>query len=242
MVMTRGTADDDRIDRLRRLLNTHDLKAGTDALASPRMAAVWLADHGFAHPRLGSADVDRLVAFRDALRDLIAWRCAEAAEAQVTPRHEASPFELADPVRRNLAELRSQAGMTQKALTDVWAWSGPELHLEGPGQWRLTGGRPGVASYLAAALADVVGAMSDGSWIRLKVCAAPGCQAAFIDRSRGARRSWCSMSVCGNRAKQMRFRERHSAPVGPLAAPPPPGMAGTAGPGSAVSPRRAGRG
>jgi predicted RNA-binding Zn ribbon-like protein len=30
----------------------------------------------------------------------------------------------------------------------------------------------------------------------------------FIDRTRGAARRWCSMAVCGNRAKQAAYRKR----------------------------------
>jgi predicted RNA-binding Zn ribbon-like protein len=33
-------------------------------------------------------------------------------------------------------------------------------------------------------------------------CEGPGCKLLFLDRSRGQARRWCSMAVCGNRAKQ----------------------------------------
>jgi predicted RNA-binding Zn ribbon-like protein len=51
-------------------------------------------------------------------------------------------------------------------------------------------------------------AMADGSWYRLKSCRKDSCRWAFYDRSRNRSRSWCSMSVCGNRMKATRFRER----------------------------------
>lgn len=43
---------------------------------------------------------------------------------------------------------------------------------------------------------------------RLRICANDGCRWRFIDRSRAARRRWCDMTVCGNRAKVARHRAR----------------------------------
>jgi predicted RNA-binding Zn ribbon-like protein len=46
---------------------------------------------------------------------------------------------------------------------------------------------------------------------RLGVCAHPECRWVFSDASRGARRKWCDMATCGNRAKVARHRERKRA-------------------------------
>lgn len=46
---------------------------------------------------------------------------------------------------------------------------------------------------------------------RLKVCIGDGCGWMFIDESRGARRQWCSMESCGNRAKARRHYARRKA-------------------------------
>jgi predicted RNA-binding Zn ribbon-like protein len=37
---------------------------------------------------------------------------------------------------------------------------------------------------------------------RVRRCEGVGCDLLFLDRTRGRARRWCSMSVCGNRAKQ----------------------------------------
>jgi predicted RNA-binding Zn ribbon-like protein len=42
----------------------------------------------------------------------------------------------------------------------------------------------------------------------VKACEGHRCSLMFIDRTRGRARRWCSMSVCGNRAKQAAHRER----------------------------------
>jgi predicted RNA-binding Zn ribbon-like protein len=51
-------------------------------------------------------------------------------------------------------------------------------------------------------------AMRDGSWKRLKRCPGMGCPFTFYDSSRNRTATWCSMSVCGNRAKVRSYQER----------------------------------
>jgi len=43
---------------------------------------------------------------------------------------------------------------------------------------------------------------------RVKSCEKPPCTLFFLDRTRGQARRWCSMTVCGNRAKQALHRAR----------------------------------
>ena len=43
---------------------------------------------------------------------------------------------------------------------------------------------------------------------RIRRCAGHGCVLHFYDASRGGRRQWCSMAVCGNRAKARRHYAR----------------------------------
>jgi predicted RNA-binding Zn ribbon-like protein len=40
----------------------------------------------------------------------------------------------------------------------------------------------------------------------LRACTADSCRMVYLDRSRGRRRRWCSMSRCGNAAKVARHR------------------------------------
>jgi predicted RNA-binding Zn ribbon-like protein len=51
-------------------------------------------------------------------------------------------------------------------------------------------------------------AQLDGSWMRLKACPGEDCGWAFYDHSRNQAGSWCSMSVCGSRAKARDYRRR----------------------------------
>ncbi|MEV6398747.1 CGNR zinc finger domain-containing protein [Streptomyces sp. NPDC051907] len=66
-----------------------------------------------------------------------------------------------------------------------------------------------LASRVAAALAA---AAADGTWSRLKACEAEDCHWAYYDRSPAGRSRWCSMAVCGARAKMRTYRARRSAP------------------------------
>ncbi|MFI2642982.1 CGNR zinc finger domain-containing protein [Streptomyces sp. NPDC018610] len=60
-------------------------------------------------------------------------------------------------------------------------------------------------SRVAAAVAEGLVA---GTWARLKACEAADCHWAYYDRSPAGRRRWCSMRVCGARAKMRRYRAR----------------------------------
>jgi predicted RNA-binding Zn ribbon-like protein len=42
----------------------------------------------------------------------------------------------------------------------------------------------------------------------IRACEGHSCTLMFVDRTKSHRRRWCSMAVCGNRAKQAALRER----------------------------------
>jgi len=59
---------------------------------------------------------------------------------------------------------------------------------------------------IARAMADLV-CQEDFSHVR--ACEGPACTLLFVDKTNGnKRRRWCSMAVCGNRAKVQAHRER----------------------------------
>jgi predicted RNA-binding Zn ribbon-like protein len=58
---------------------------------------------------------------------------------------------------------------------------------------------------IASAMADLV---CSEDFSHVKACEGSPCTLLFIDRTRGHARRWCSMSICGNRAKQAAHRER----------------------------------
>jgi predicted RNA-binding Zn ribbon-like protein len=61
---------------------------------------------------------------------------------------------------------------------------------------------------IGEALARVV---VEEDFTHVKACEGPACTLMFADHTRGHARRWCSMSVCGNRAKVAAHRSRKKA-------------------------------
>jgi predicted RNA-binding Zn ribbon-like protein len=58
---------------------------------------------------------------------------------------------------------------------------------------------------IAEALANLV---CDEDFTHVKACEGPRCTLMFADHTRGHARRWCSMAICGNRAKVAAHRKR----------------------------------
>ncbi|HWT71282.1 MAG TPA: ABATE domain-containing protein [Oxalicibacterium sp.] len=61
---------------------------------------------------------------------------------------------------------------------------------------------------IAQAMADLV-CKEDFTYV--KACEGPACTLMFVDKTKGHARRWCSMAICGNRAKQAAHRSRGKA-------------------------------
>jgi predicted RNA-binding Zn ribbon-like protein len=106
---------------------------------------------------------------------------------------------LARGERRALARLNDAA---RGAVTGV-AFTGTGPRFVVPAGAGLDGA-------FGRLLAIVASAMSDGSWTRMKICPGADCGWAFYDHSRNQTGRWCSMSVCGGRAKARAHYRRRS--------------------------------
>ena len=67
---------------------------------------------------------------------------------------------------------------------------------------------PGTQAALTELLLIAAEAQTLRTWSRLKVCSADDCQWAFYDRSPTRNGCWCSMQICGSRAKSRAYRQR----------------------------------
>jgi predicted RNA-binding Zn ribbon-like protein len=76
------------------------------------------------------------------------------------------------------------------------------------GSAELVPAKDGVSGALALIVAHVYAAMEKGSWHRLKACQNRGCHWAFYDHSKNQSGRWCTMRICGNRAKARAYVER----------------------------------
>jgi predicted RNA-binding Zn ribbon-like protein len=163
-------------------VNSVDLEERRDELADGRGLVRWVAAHGLSGERFRASDADAAEAraLREALRELM------RANNDVA-------------VDRASAVGRLDAAGRRAKLTARFD----------SGSIRLVPGERGVRGALGVVLGAAGEAMADGSWQRAKACRSDTCCWAFVDRSRNRSRQWCSMSVCGNRAKARTFRERH---------------------------------
>jgi predicted RNA-binding Zn ribbon-like protein len=80
-------------------------------------------------------------------------------------------------------------------------------------RWKLAFiAREGGLDWLLAAVArSAAEILVEGSKVRIRVCANPGCGLFFCDTSRTHRRRWCSMAICGNRNKVASFAKRRAS-------------------------------
>ncbi|MFD3685756.1 CGNR zinc finger domain-containing protein [Nocardiopsis sp. NPDC058631] len=91
-------------------------------------------------------------------------------------------------------------------VNDTAAGPLPAVEL-GDAGLRISGDLRAVLSHLARSGITV---LADPR-ARLKECGRSGCTRIYLDRSRGARRTWCGMDECGNRVKAAAYRARRRA-------------------------------
>lgn len=171
------------LERVRAFLNTADFEQQSDELGGPPALAQWLTAQGLASPtvRVTQADLERAVSMREALRAaLLAHNGVETA-----PKSDGT---LDQAARRAKLRLRFESG----------------------GSARLEPEATGVDGALGRLLVIVYAAINDGSWERLKACRLDTCHWAFYDHTKNHSGAWCTMEVCGNRAKARTYRERQA--------------------------------
>ena len=172
------------LEAIRSFVNTLDVEAGEDALATPDALVEWLAREGLVEPdtRATRAEVARALALREAFREVLLGHHGG---------YEPDPAAL-------------------ETLEDAARRARLELRFTPDGTARPEPARGGVDGALGRLLAIVAQAQGDGTWQRLKSCPADDCRWAFYDRSRNRSAVWCNMAICGNRAKVRSYRERQT--------------------------------
>ena len=168
---------------------------GADLFATPATLAAWLAARGLvpAGTVLRQRDRQRAITVREGLRGLAAanndaWALVAADELVLAG--EAQPT-------TSLADLNAAA-----------AGAGVEVQFGADGP-RFAPTGAGLDRALGVLLATSATAMLQGTWWRLKACPGHECGWAFYDHSRNQTSRWCSMSVCGGRAKaKAHYRRR----------------------------------
>ena len=105
--------------------------------------------------------------------------------------HELEPLNrlLQHDERFSQIVLRPDTGSASLALEEMRPWRSPESLL----------------LPIGLALASLV---VTEDFANVKACEGPACTLLFADHTRGRARRWCSMAICGNRAKQAAHRQR----------------------------------
>jgi len=164
-------------------VNTVDFEEDREELDSAAALRRWLAAHGLVSEGASAvgADLRAALTLREAIRDLA--------------------------LANNGVDV--DAGEAAHALE--WAARRARLVVRfgEDGSVRFEAGAAGIAGALGKLAAAVATAMAEGSWSRFKACRSDTCRWAFVDESRNASRTWCSMQTCGNREKARHFRSRH---------------------------------
>jgi predicted RNA-binding Zn ribbon-like protein len=165
-------------------VNTRNYFHGGDLLGDAEEATARLTELGLLEEgeRVGEAERQRLVAFREALRDLLlAHNGVSGADAGA------------------LDDLVASAALRVRFRPDGRLELGP-------------GAGVGLADrVLSRLLAVMVRVEAEGAWGRLKVCRNEDCKWAFYDASKNRSGSWCNMQVCGVRHKMRAYRARKTA-------------------------------
>jgi predicted RNA-binding Zn ribbon-like protein len=162
-------------------VNTLDIESGSDEIDSPVALGRWIERRLGTHVRSVDEDAWRTVVdTRESMR-------------QVLASHSGAPLSKAALAQLNRAGKRAEI----------------RAHWDDVGSTSFEPHDAGAYGALGRIFAAVVAAQVDETWDRLKVCPAEDCRWAFYDHSKNRSGRWCTMRVCGNRAKTRTFRERH---------------------------------
>ena len=164
------------------LVNTLNAETGRDLLGTAPEAARWLTAAGLLPAGSVVTGVQRaaLAELREATRQVLSGHIERQEDPEAASR---LTMALA-PSRLTLAV--NPAGGVRLVSADHDPFS------------RVIGA-------VAAAIAE---AATTGTWARLKCCPGRRCGWAFYDRSASSRSRWCSMQICGARAKMRAYRDR----------------------------------
>ena len=172
------------VDLVVEFVNTRNLEDDTDLIGEPEPLERWIDKH-FEGSGVGTVDPEsqrRLLALRESLRALLRTNNGgEAGDDELRALGEAA----------ERSRFRTTFDDEEGRLGIDPAGAGPE-------------------AFEARLLLALERIQSLGVWPRLKACPTDDCQWAFYDSSRNHSRTWCSMEVCGNRAKTRAYRARLS--------------------------------
>ncbi|MEV4878679.1 CGNR zinc finger domain-containing protein [Streptomyces cyaneofuscatus] len=165
--------------------NTVDVETGTDEIETASTFDSWLRERGLLRgPRIDAADHALGLRLRAGIR--------EALGAHVGDEPDTAVQQAASEALRELPVVVTADGHAPGTLVPA-----PQLSAS----------RKALAA-LAVAWSELT---VTGDAVRLKRCSEHACAWVFWDTSKNRSGRWCSMRVCGNRAKARRYAARQAA-------------------------------
>jgi predicted RNA-binding Zn ribbon-like protein len=164
------------------LVNTLNAETGRDLLGTAPEAARWLTAAGLLPAGSVVTGVQRaaLAELREATRQVLSGHIERREDPEAASR-----------------------------LTMALAPSRLTLAVDPAGGVRLVSAdHDPFSRVIGAVAAAIAAAATTGTWARLKCCPGRRCGWAFYDRSASSRSRWCSMQICGARAKMRAYRDR----------------------------------
>ena len=145
--------------------------------------AGWLLDHAGRRPESAGAALEQAIALRETL-----YRIFAALAAGQEPQ----AADLA-ALNRALHHALSHLQVLSSPYGFAWGWTVSADDLERM-VWPI-----------ARSAADL---LTSAERSQVRRCARPGCDWLFVDSSKNHSRRWCSMTMCGSRAKMQRYYRR----------------------------------
>ncbi|MBO8189382.1 CGNR zinc finger domain-containing protein [Streptomyces spirodelae] len=183
------------------LANTLDIETGADELAGPEGLARFVSTHGLTRFGLGKPDLEGLRELREALRAACLAHTSAGAHADAAARTGAAHTGAAAVAAQTAETLERHLGAAPLVL---------RIGERGEAALEAAPGLTGLPAFTAHLAARIATAASDGTWQRLKACETHDCQWVYYDRSPAGRSRWCTMAVCGSRAKMRAYRARRA--------------------------------
>jgi predicted RNA-binding Zn ribbon-like protein len=169
------------LETVRDFVNTVEIDQVTDPLGADDSLATWCEETRLC-PAPDAAVLADLRRFREALRAVLE---ANAGDGEAAERWQ--------------------------AVEPYMARAGYGLGISPAGTPALQPRGEGADAVISTVLGIAYQAIVEGTWPRLKACRKRSCRWAFYDKSKNGSGAWCSMRVCGNRAKAERRRAREKS-------------------------------
>lgn len=171
-----------RLALVQSFLNSIDYEEGIEHFGSVEKIQDWLIARNLIREtiQLSSNDRDRVIEFREALRDIVGTNTGEELWEGATERF-------------------TEALGSDAVLIPVVSSDG---HID------LVPAGDGLDATFAGLMLICQNARVDGTWRRFKLCRNPDCRWAFYDTSKNRSGVWCDMAICGSRHKARAYRLR----------------------------------